>query len=146
MWSFLFLIPMTSFAVANFSGHWVADSGTVSSNIGLNSKCSKVEIIIEQTEKTILTKKYQADCALYGTKWGPIPDDYENGKVFEDGVEVGTVSDTTLMTLTRSGSAQYAYNLKLSQAATGEWQLQSYYGTKTAAGAMATEATLRKVP
>ncbi len=145
--SFLFLVDfsVSAMATAQFSGHWVATEGKVSSNIGLSSKCSKVEIIIEQDTDKIVTKKYQSDCALFGSKWGPIQQDLKDGKVLEAGEEVGTINDTTMITISQDGAYKYAYNLRLIVGPQGQPQLQSYYGAGGGIGAMATEATLEKV-
>ncbi len=124
----------------NFSGHWVAQGGQVSSNIGLSSPCSKVEILIQHTDDQIRTEFYKSDCQMFGTKWGPVVQDIKDGKVFEKGVEVGTITDDTLITVSSSGTYKYAYNLKLKKSDQGELRLNSYYGTKGAIGAMATEA------
>jgi hypothetical protein len=143
--SVLFLvssIAVQAFAVANFSGHWVATNGKVSSNVGLSADCKSVEIFIEQTETSIVTKTYRADCGTLGTKWGPVRQEIRGTQIFEEGDLVGTISGDTLMTTSKSGTAAYAYNLKLIRTANGELILKSYYGTKTAIGAIATEADL----
>ncbi|MGZ3725759.1 MAG: hypothetical protein ACXWPX_08180 [Pseudobdellovibrio sp.] len=132
--------------VANFSGHWIANEGKVSSTVGLNSKCSKVEIEIEQTATEILTKVYDAQCDMFGSKWGPIHQQIKDGKVYEQGEEVGTISGDTLITVSQSGSYQYAYNLKIATLPNGQKTLQSYYGTKGGVGAIVIEAVGRQVP
>jgi hypothetical protein len=132
-------------AVGNFSGHWVANSGKLSSTIGLSADCTKVEIVIEQTETQLLTKLYNAECALFGSKWGPVPQEIRDGKVYEQGELVGTITEDTLMTLSTSGTYQYAYNLRLKKTADGKETLDSYYGAKGAVGAMVTEATHQRV-
>ena len=68
-----------------------------------------------------------------------------DGKIFEQGEEVGTIDDTTMITVSRSGSYQYAYNLRLHKSAEGIETLESYYGTKGIIGAMITEAMHEKV-
>ena len=144
--TFLFLLFSTqAFAIANFSGHWIANSGQLSSNVGLSAKCTKVEVEIVQTEQVIETKIYDATCGLFGSKWGPIKQDIKDGKIFEAGIEVGTIDDDTLITVSTSGTYQYAYNLKLIKAADGSTQLMSYYGTRGSLGAMVTEATHSQV-
>lgn len=135
----LMLISSVSMGL-NFSGHWVANSGKVSSNIGLNSPCSKVEILIQHTDDQIRTEYYKSDCQMFGAKWGPVVQNIKDGKVFENGVEVGTITEDTLMTTSTSGTYKYAYNLKLKVSDEGELILNSYYGTQGAIGAMATEA------
>lgn len=142
---FSWIVSFSAGANVQLEGHWVADSGQVSSNIGLSAKCTRVEIIIEQDEKSVKTLKYDAQCGTLGSKWGPIQQDIENGKVFEAGVEVGTIDDTTLLTTSVDGTVQYAYNLRLVRGQNGEPLLQSYYGTKNFIGAIVTEATLSKV-
>ncbi len=133
-------------AIANFSGHWIATDGKVSSNIGLNSNCSRVEILIQQSETEILTQVYNAECNLFGSKWGPIRQQIRDGKVYEQDEEVGTISTDTMITISASGTSKYAYNLKLVQNADGTKSLKSYYGTQGAIGAIATEATHHLVP
>lgn len=130
--------------IANFSGHWIASEGKVSSNIGLNSKCSKVEILIEQTETEIITNLYNAECDMFGSKWGPIHQEIRGGKIFENDLEVGTITEDTLRTTAPSGAYQYAYNLRLLNSPEGKKILQSYYGTRGAVGAMAIEALHQK--
>jgi hypothetical protein len=100
-------------ARANFSGHWVANSGKVSSNVGISASCSKVEIIIEQNEKEFITKKYESTCNFFGSQWGPVKQDLNGEQVLEQGEVVGSISDDTLITTAPSGTAAYAYNLKL---------------------------------
>ncbi len=135
------ILPFQSMAIANFTGHWIATSGKLSSNVGLSAKCTKVEIEIVQTQGVIETKIYDATCGMFGSKWGPIKQDIKDGKIYEAGVEVGTINDDTMITVSTSGTYQYAYNLKLIQSADGKKQLMSYYGTKGGIGAMVTEAT-----
>lgn len=135
-----------AFAVADFSGHWIANSGKVSSNIpGLSANCSRVEIVIEQNEHALITRRYETDCQLFSTHWGPVQEDIQGTQVLEQGEIVGSISDDTLMTTSPSGTAAYAFNLKLIHDSQGSVILKSYYGTKTAVGAMATEADLHRV-
>lgn len=141
----LFCSSNQALAIAPLGGHWVALEGKISSNLGLSGKCSKVEIMIEQTEARITTTKYESTCTMFGSKWGPIPQDIKDGKVYEAGEQVGTINDTTLITISQDGSYQYAYNLKLITGPQGQTQLQSYYGAGSGIGAIATEATLEKV-
>jgi hypothetical protein len=110
--------PSEAFAVADFSGTWVASSGTVSSTIGISSTCTKITIQVVQTATEIRTDVYNAECTSFGSKWGPITQYIRAGKVFErdsngDEEEVGTISEDTLITVSNSGTMQYAYNLKL---------------------------------
>lgn len=132
--------------VANFSGHWIATDGKVSSNVGLNSACTQVEILIQQTETEILTEVYNAECKLFGSKWGPIHQQIRDGKVYEQDEEVGMISSDTLITTSTSGTSKYAYNLKLIQNSDGIKSLKSYYGTQAAIGAIAIEATHQLIP
>lgn len=136
---------VSAFAVANFTGHWVSNSGKVSSNVGLGANCTKIEIIIEQTETEIVTKKYHSTCGFFGSDWGPNTMQIQNGKVFENGDEVGYVNDTTLISITPDVNVLYAFNLKLTQTADGKPAVQSYYGVKNGVGAIATEGILEKV-
>lgn len=131
-------------AVGDFSGHWTADKGTVSSNLGLRSDCTKVELDIAQTADKLTVRKYKSDCNLFGSSWGPDEMTLKDGKVYEDGDEVGTITGDTLMTIAPSGTVAYAFNLKLVKGADGQPVLESYYGVKNATGAIATEANLTK--
>jgi hypothetical protein len=141
----VFLPSPAKAAVADFSGHWVADKGTVSSNVGLHSECSAVTIDIEQTSTKLTVKQYKSECALFGSTWGPSEMTLKDGKVFEDGEEVGTISGDTLITISPSGTAAYAFNLKLIKGDDGQSVLESYYGVKNGVGAIATEANHRRV-
>lgn len=140
--SLLLVLSVQSHAqdVADFTGRWVAAAGTISSTIGLSSKCSSVEIEIIQTVDVIETKLYKATCDLFGSTWGPITQEIRNGKIYEDGEEVGTITKDTMITVSTSGTMQYAYNLKLIQSPSGQKQLMSYYGTRGGVGAIVTEA------
>lgn len=140
------LVSTVAFARANFSGHWVAQSGSVSSNVGLSSKCSKVEIVIEQSETSLVTKKYESTCDLYGSTWGPVQEDFIGDQVLEQGTPVGKITDDTLITVAPDGTAEYAFNLRLKKDASGEVVLESYYGVRNSVGAIATEAILHRVP
>jgi len=145
-----FLLTFTNAAsanaegIANFSGHWIASVGKVSSNVGLSSNCSRVEIIIEQSDTAILIKKYNAECAMFGSSWGPVSMEIKGTKVFENGEEVGHISADTLITISQEPSAAYAFNLKLISDASGKPIMESYYGVKNGVGAIATEANLAK--
>jgi len=141
----LLLVCTQASAHANFSGHWLATSGTVTSTVGISAKCSRVEIEIIQTEDVIHTRIYDSTCEPYSSKWGPITQTIKDGKVFERGVEVGKITDDTMITVSKSGQYQYAYNLKVVTGADGKTQLMSYYGVKGAIGAMVTEATLDRL-
>jgi hypothetical protein len=44
--------------------------GKVSSNVGLNSNCTKVKIEIQQRPGTLTVKRYHSDCGLCGSTWG----------------------------------------------------------------------------
>lgn len=143
--------PQAAFAVADFSGTWVAPAGTVSSTIGISSTCTKITIQVVQTASEIRTDLYNAECKSYGSKWGPITQYIRGGKVFErdsngDEEEVGTISEDTLITVSQSGTMKYAYNLKLVTQPDGSKKMMSYYGTKGAIGAIATEGTHDLVP
>lgn len=138
------------FAVADFNGRWVANSGKVSSTMaGLGGDCTKVEIYVRQTETQLITDTYNADCGLWSKKFSNKVLEIREGKVFEqhgDSLdEVGTISDTTLMTLTTSGVYQYAYNLKKTFDEVNGYGMQSYWGTKGSAGALVVEAVHKRV-
>jgi hypothetical protein len=137
-----FTLP--AMALADFSGHWVGD-GKINSNIGLNSTCSKIEIVISQTATTLVTEKYVSTCKLFGSSWGPVEMTIQGGDVFEDGEQVGTINDDTLLTIEPSGTVAYAFNLKLVPKGDGTMALQTYYGTQNSIGGMATEGLLHKV-
>lgn len=145
----LFLLPLLfsspAWAVGDFSGHWLATSGKISSNIGLKGTCSKVEIIIEQTPDNLHTEKYSAKCSLFDSDWGPIDQTIRNGKVFEGDEEVGTITEDTFKTMAPDGNVSYAYNMKLIRNADGSFSMDSYYGTGNGFGAIVIEATLQKV-
>lgn len=134
--------------VADFSGHWIVHGGTVRSNVGLKGECSQIELKIEQTATLLRTQLYKADCGNYSTHWGPVDQFIRDGKVYEgegeEEEEVGTISGDTLLTLARSGSVVYAYNLKLHPTADGSKTLQTYYGVKNAIGAIAIEGMAEK--
>jgi hypothetical protein len=149
--AFVLALPSAAFAVADFSGTWVASAGTVSSTVGISSTCTKITIRVVQTATEIRTDLYNAECKSYGSKWGPILQYIRAGKVFErdsDGNEdeVGTISDDTLITVSQSGTMQYAYNLKLVPQPDGSKKLMSYYGVKGAIGAIVTEGTHDLIP
>lgn len=141
--SLLFSSATLAADVANFSGHWIAPSGKVNSNVGLKGECSKIELVIEQNANVIRTKLYKADCGNYSSSWGPVNQFIRDGKVYEgegeDEEEVGTITHDTLITVARSGSVSYAYNLKLHPQADGTQTLQTYYGTRNAFGSIAIE-------
>ena len=135
-------------AVVQLAGHWVADAGTVSSNIGISGKCSKIEIIIEQTDSYVLTKKYTAECGMgniMGSTWGPVRDDIKDGKIYEAGNEVGTIDATTMRTTAPDSGANYAYNLRIRTGSDGQPEMETYYATQNAVGAIAIEGILHKV-
>ncbi|MBY0384773.1 hypothetical protein K2X05_06400 [bacterium] len=131
-------------AIGDFSGHWIADSGEVKSNVGLSSTCSKIEVIIEQTDTTIVTKKYESTCKLYGSSWGPFVQTIEDGKVYEDDEQVGIVDDTKLTSTSPSGTATYIYNLILGTDSKGERTLTVEYGVKNYVGTIITYGTFYK--
>lgn len=140
----LISLGINAHAIGDFSGHWVTDSGEVVSDLGLNSKCTGIEIVIEQTASEMITKQYTSTCALFGSSWGPMVQEIKDGKVFEQGEEVGTVDDTTLVSIAPSGTAVYIYNLKLVPSANGEMELESVYGVKNSLGTIRTEARLKR--
>jgi hypothetical protein len=141
-----FLLTLLSsspaWAVADFSGRWIAASGKVSGVV--KGSCSKVEIEIEQKEGVLLTKIYDAACGLYGSSWGPVEQTIRDGKVFEGEEEVGTISEDTLLTTSRDGNVSYAYNLRLRPNPDGSLSLDTYYGVQNGAGAIVIEASLKK--
>ncbi|MGE3260300.1 MAG: hypothetical protein AB7K68_00830 [Bacteriovoracia bacterium] len=140
------LVSTPAFAVGNFSGHWLTTTGKINSTVGIKGDCSKIEIVIEQKEGLLLTKQYRANCGTYDSNWGPVAQTIRDGKVFEgegeDEEQVGTITDTTLITVSRSGGVSYAYNLKLHPQPDGSVLLQSYYGVKNAVGAIAIEGLM----
>ena len=142
---FLVLSPAAAFG-EGLSGHWSANAGKVSSNVGLNSSCTKVEIDLDQQPGTLTVKRYHSDCGLYGSTWGPDVMTIKDGKVFEGEDEVGTLTGDTLMTISHDGGTDYAFNLKLIQLPDGTSKLETYYGVRNGTGAIATEADLTKTP
>ena len=137
-------LGINAFAIGDFSGHWISEGGEVVSDLGLNSKCSRIEIVIEQTDIEIVTKQYTSTCDLFGSSWGPMVQQIENGKVFEHGEEVGTVDDTTLVSVAPSETVFYLYNLQLVPAADGSMELESVYGVKNYLGTIRTMAHLKR--
>lgn len=144
-----FLLSTPAFAVANFSGHWIATTGKVNSTVGIKGDCSKIELDIEQNQTVVRTKIYKADCGTYSSHWGPVDQFIKDGKVYEgegeDEEQVGTISEDTLITVSREGSVAYAYNLKLQKKPDGSFALQTYYGVKNAVGAIAIEGIAERV-
>ncbi len=140
----LFSFSANADDIANFSGHWVASSGKVTSTIGLTDTCSRVEIVIEQTADQLITKSYKSDCNRYGSKWGPVTEILKNGKVYEDENEVGTIDSTTMTTKSADGATAYLYNLQLTKEASGTIALKSVYGAQSSVGTITTEATLTR--
>ncbi len=67
-----------------------------------------------------------------------------DGKVYEHGEQVGTVDDTTLISIAPSGSVAYHYNLRLVPAADGTMELESEYGAQNFLGTLMTVARLRR--
>lgn len=146
---YIFFILFLSFiqnvqAIGDFSGHWIANSGEVKSNIGLSSTCSKIEVIIEQTETEIVTKRYESTCDLYSSSWGPVAQTIADGKVYEDDLQVGIVDDTTLVSTAPSGTAAYIYNLILGVDSKGERTLTVEYGVKNYVGTIITTGVFNK--
>jgi hypothetical protein len=142
----ILLTPALTFG-ADFTGRWSANVGKVSSNVGLSSNCTKVEIDIEQRPATLTVKRYHSDCGPYGSTWGPDAMTLKaDGKVFEgeDEDEVGTLTGNTLMTISHEGGTAYAFNLKLIQLPDGSETLESYYGVHNGTGAIVTEADLKR--
>lgn len=131
-------------AIGDFSGHWIADAGEVKSNVGLSSTCSNIEVIIEQTETEIVTKKYESTCDLYSSTWGPVVQAIADGKVYEDDLQVGIVNETTLVSTAPSGTAAYIYNLILGVDSKGERTLTVEYGVKNYVGTIVTYGMLYK--
>lgn len=138
-------IAVQAHAVGDFSGIWVGE-GEVSGVAGLGSKCSKVEIIVEQTETSVFTKKYESTCDLYGSTWGPIQQDYHDGQVFENGEPVGIIDDTHMTSTAPDGGAIYIYNLTLVPGPNGTFELDSEYGVQNFVGTLMTRARLKRVP
>jgi hypothetical protein len=140
----LSLPALASAPVADFSGHWAATEGKVSSPIpGLSGDCTRLELVIEQDAARIETKKYSAACALFSSDWGPVAQTIRDGKVYEGDKQVGTIDATTMITVAQDGNVAYAYNLRLGADAEGAY-LDTYYGTKNAVGSVVIEARLRK--
>lgn len=141
----LFSLQAHAKPVANFTGHWVATSGKVSSQLpGLSGKCSHVEIIIEQSETQITTKIYKANCNLFSSEWGPIVQEIRDGKIYEGSDEIGTIDETKMLSIFTSGGVQYAYNLRLGSDGQAPY-LDSYYGVRGSVGAIVVEARMQKV-
>jgi hypothetical protein len=140
----ILLIFNTAWADGDFSGHWEAHDGKVSSNVGLKGDCSLIQIDLEQTADSLIIKKYHSVCTISGTTWGPIREDIKDGKVYENGELAGTFDGTTLKTTMPDGSVVYAVNLRLEKdPTTGAPVLRSYYGVQNIIGAIAEEAVLK---
>lgn len=134
-----------AFAYANFSGQWISTEGKVSSNVGINSKCKKIEINIQQNDDQIVIERYSSNCNIYGSDWGPNYFQIKNGKVYEDEVEIGYINDTELVTKAQQGSIAYQFNLKVNQVVNNQvTSISSYYGVQNFTGTIATEAIMRK--
>ena len=144
--TFAFSFSSSSWAVVNFTGHWMTTSGTVSSNVGFHSDCKKIEIVIEQTDTQFLTKTYHSECGLMGSDWGPDTMQLQGNKVFQYGGEVGSISDDTLLSDSPDSGVDYAWNLKMIVGDDGQPAVQTYYGVQNGVGAFATEGILHKVP
>jgi hypothetical protein len=142
--SVILFTSLSSLAVGDFSGHWVAEGGEVTSDVGLNSKCSRVEIVIEQTQSAVITQKYSSSCNLFSSEWGPMEQLFADGKIYEQGEEVGTIDDSSLTSIAPSGTAFYLYNMRLVPGASGEIELESEYGVKNAVGTILTTARLKR--
>ncbi len=147
--SILLLSPITIFA-ADFSGHWVG-TGTMYQKPILvgnptQSPCSKIEVWIEQTPQTITNRRYHATCGNIDSDWGPDVMQIQNGKVIDQGEEIGTYDGNKLITITEDGGVSYAFNLQVNgQGPTRT--LHSYYGTRNGVGSAVIEAnTLSLVP
>jgi hypothetical protein len=143
---FILLLSLTfkSWAVANFEGRWIATEGEVVSTLGLNSKCSRIEIIIKQTTNEIITEKYESTCELYGSTWGPVLQTIKDGKVYEHDELVGTIDEESLLTTAPSGTVFYIYNLSLISDSSGQIQLKAEYGVRNYLGTLLTTARLSR--
>jgi hypothetical protein len=135
---------------ADFSGHWVG-TGTIYQKPLLvgnptQSPCSKIELWMEQTAATLTTRHYTATCGAISPDWGPDVMQIKDGKVIEQGDEIGTLKGDTLITVDDTGSVSYAFNLKVT--GTGDQRtLHSYYGVKNGMGTIVIEGTsLKLVP
>jgi hypothetical protein len=145
---FLLLLAqsLSVYAVGNFAGHWISESGKVTSNIGVNGNCSKIEIVITQDSSAVVTKSYHAECGTYSSDWGPVPEDIHGGKIFENGDEVGTIDETTLKTSAPDSGVIYNYNLSLMPSSQGSEKMHSLYGTQNFVGSITIEADMVRVP
>jgi len=132
----------TGWAVGHFEGHWVSKTGKVTSNIGINGDCTKVEILITQDEHQLLTKSYRAECGTYSSDWGPVPEEIHGGQILEGGDQVGTIDDKALKTSTPDSGVLYNYNLELQ----GAGRMHSTYGTQNFVGSITIEADMVQEP
>lgn len=140
----ILFLGLKTWAVGNFEGHWIATQGEVTSNLGLSSTCTKIEIVIRQTESSIVTDKYESTCQLYSSTWGPVVQRIQDGKVYEDEDVVGTIDDSSLLTTAPSGTVFYIYNLKLVPNNNGQMDLEAEYGVRNYLGTILTTARLVK--
>ena len=137
------MLSIPAFAVGHFAGHWESVSGKVSSNIGINSNCSKIEVVIVQDSRSLTTKSYNAVCGTYSADWGPVTEDLQGNKVLENGDVVGSITEDSLTTSAPDSGVLYNYNLKLTPGSQG--LMHVVYGVQNFAGTITIEGDLKKV-
>jgi hypothetical protein len=131
-------------AEPDLTGHWVATSGTYTDIQGKKNPCAGVEIDIKQTPDAIEIVRYNANCGLASSDWGPDPLKVRNGIVFNlDDDVIGTYKEGVLVTNERIKSITYRFDLTLTQNESGE-SLTSFYGVKNVLGSLLIDSVLTR--
>ncbi|MEI8346397.1 MAG: hypothetical protein WCG27_02950 [Pseudomonadota bacterium] len=144
---FIFLFFLFTFQIfaADLSGTWQGP-GEVTFSFGKKMPCSKITIRINHGPHQLMVSSYQARCGLLQPDWGPRPFDLADGKVYEDGEQIGTFDGHLFKTLATATGVQYAFNFKVNDDQNGNPEtLQTYYGTRNLSGAVVVEGVLKRV-
>jgi len=89
---------------------------------------------------------YQARCSLLQPDWGPSDFDIHDGKVYQNGQQIGTFDGHLFKTMVSGSTVPYAFNFKVNDDTTGNpTTMQTYYATRNASGAIAVEGLLKRV-
>ena len=138
--SFSFLLSSLALAsVADFTGTWVGKA-TITSTFGVKGSCSSLEIDIRQTATAIVVTRYHAACDLMDTDWGPSTMQIKGGKLIEDGEEVGSIDESTMVSNAADSGVLYILNLKK----ISDTEIDSTYGTKNAVGTISVDGPLKR--
>ena len=127
-------LPAFSFATADFTGRWISTTGTMTINYGLNIPCEKVNFAIEQTANKFAIKDFDAYCFTVGAAGAPAVLDISNGKLFQKGLEVGSISEDTIIMTVNPDLNPYALKLTMKKAADGHNYIESYFQTNNGFG------------